>query len=154
MRLKHLRIALIFLLGIKERNQCQAFKLVDHLPPSLEILHITHCIDGRNDILIEHLEEVLSLKSARMPRLKQVVIEAPWNGKADKWDVSRLLDLCQENDVPLRAIDRDATEKRKDSSQLVSVERGWGMNGEIQFAPGTDGLDRALIYKGINWHSK
>ena len=148
-KLKHLRIALIFLLGIDEINQSRAFKLVDHLPPSLEILHITHCVDGRNDILIEHLEEVLSLKDTRMPHLKQVIIEAPWDGKPDRWDMGKLLALCEENDVPLRAIDRGAMEKREDSDQPMQVERGWGMNGEIQFAPGTRGLNEAVIYKDI-----
>lgn len=85
--LKHLRIALILPLGIKERYQCHAFK-------SLKILHIMHCIVSCNDIIIGHLEEVLSLTSTRMSHLKQVVIEAQWNGKPDKCNVIRLLDLC------------------------------------------------------------
>lgn len=124
-RLKHLKIALNFLLGIKERNQSLAFKLADHLPPSLEILDITHCGDGRNNILIQHLEEVLSLKSTRMPSLKQIIIEAPWDGKPDRWDVSRLVALCRDNSVSLRAIDRSATEKEEDDEQPVSVDPGW-----------------------------
>ena len=76
-RPKHLKIALVFLLDIKERKQSLAFKLVDHLPLSLEILP-----------LIPHLEEVVIQKST-MSHLEQIIIEAPWEGNLQKHDDNR-----------------------------------------------------------------
>ena len=154
--LKHLRVGLLILFGVHINNSGDEeydldeknywdenfivdqgpCRLVDMLPSTFETLYLTRCND-RMSLLVIHLETLLELKSERTPYLKKVTFEAAFDLKL--YSFSRLDALAEKVGVDLCKIDI--------SSPVGEwVDSGWGMNKDIFWAPGSDGINQRPVY--------
>lgn len=153
--LKHLRVGLLILLGahfnssgneeydldeenywdenfIIDQGPC---RLVDMLPSTLETLYLTRC-NGRISLMLIHLEKLLELKSERTPHLKKITFETAFDLKP--YSFSRLDALAEKVGVDLCKIDTSCPVGEW-------VDRGWGMDEDIFWALGLDGINQGPV---------
>ena len=159
--LKHLRIAAVFLFGTDSSaappgpthghyawNASSQRRLIGFLPPSLEVLHITHADDHFLNLL-RALHHLLEERTERLPRLyederilphlRRIIIEGAVHENEGLWPrlayIKALIECqglaCEIAEAPRCIPDQDP-----------GSERRWGMQGEFEWAEGVDGINR------------
>jgi len=135
--LKVLRVASIFLLGLRDGVEGGWNDRVRSFPSTLEILHISHYEKHFGHILKE-LWKLLLNKGQQVPKLRQILVQGPISYIRSHWDyLIRLAMLAKEQAVTIIAVN-----DMKDNPSKDFVERGWGMNESIKWAAGVNDTNK------------
>ncbi|MCJ1385323.1 hypothetical protein MMC17_008445 [Xylographa soralifera] len=144
--LKVLKVAIVFIFGNeicsssdnKVRKQSELHGLTGKFPRSLETLHLLHCEDNLELVLLA-LEHMLKYKERDVPRLSKLVFEGPFYDE-QKW-LDRIMYIMRLSEV--KGIETvTVVIAGANSAYNVAVERGWGMDKDISWAEGVNGLNR------------
>ncbi|MCJ1398489.1 hypothetical protein MMC11_001689 [Xylographa trunciseda] len=145
-KLKVLKIAIVYIFGDKEFssanqadwNVSELHGLTGTLPRSLEALHLLHCDDNFELVLLA-LEDMLKHKRRDVPGLSKLVLD--WRiGKAEAhWHrICDITKLADDNDIETTMVITGGENSKLEDR----LERGWGMDGEISWAEGVNWLNR------------
>ncbi|KZP22942.1 hypothetical protein FIBSPDRAFT_1043291 [Athelia psychrophila] len=133
--------------GDEERREVRR-RLVEGLPPSIEMLRITHCADQFLRVL-SAVEGLLEQKEKRFVYLKAIALEAPWSFMAEFWDrADTLLYLADTNGVRFTAMNDNTIAGPCYSPGWP--ERAWGMEEDIYWAHGFNGLNTREVMKVVD----
>ncbi|KAL4937265.1 hypothetical protein BDV06DRAFT_77560 [Aspergillus oleicola] len=107
--------------------------LHDRLPESLEVLRITgFSTPQQMQFLIDDCCRMLQRRS-RVPRLRELSIEAPFNDPNTFFDTRALQQEARRADVLFRKIDNKSW-LNDELELLTPAECDWGMNGEYRWS--------------------
>ena len=152
--LKVLKVAIVFVFGdeftgslSQDWKQCQLQGLTGKFPRSLVTLHLLHCEDSFELVLLA-LENMLAHKERDVPRLSKLVFQGAILKAKEWWDrIMWITQLSKTKGVEMVTV--TATEGT--SSYNGAVERGWGMDKDISWAEGVNILNRYPPDKIVEW---
>lgn len=150
--LKHIRIGTVFIFGEQgdlddEEGRDVRNRFVNVLPPTIETLRITRCTDHFERVLLA-VEGLLEQYEQRFAHLGAIVLEAPWPQKKEYWDrTAVLLQLADAKGVKMITMD-DKTEGL--SNYRDCPERKWGMEENIEWAEGFDGINTQAVMEAVD----
>lgn len=163
-RLRRLRIAPDFVFGTQsegvDRRHDRNKRLLDLLPPSIEVLHITHgdeygiMLDGFRaednlSTVYDGLELVLSNKSA-LPLLQKIILDTSLPTIRKQPHGSRLTSLQQTaRSIDVQFLLRDNHGDKKFEDYQARIERKWGMDAIVEWKPCGSLLNSVPIYESI-----
>ena len=129
--LKGLRIGSTYIFNTNYHRQ-----LGPLLPRGLHILHLTH---GGHEYISSAIEELILQKDEHTPLLNKLVQEGPMLQWQSLWPSLReVAKVAEENMVSFVTIDDGSDQLGRPNGQKPenAVERGWGLDGEVQWAKG------------------
>ncbi|MCJ1391306.1 hypothetical protein MMC18_004169 [Xylographa bjoerkii] len=143
-KVKVLKVAIVFILGNKEFSNQKDWKqselhgLTGKFPWSLETLHLLHCEDNFELVLLA-LGDMLEHKERDVPGLSKLVLEGSIRKAKERWN--RIVDIIQLGKTKgVVTITVNTAGERP--AYEGAVERGWGMDREISWAEGVNALNR------------
>ncbi|MCJ1318397.1 hypothetical protein MMC15_003725 [Xylographa vitiligo] len=144
--LKVLKVAVVFIFGNEEFSSSQyedwrqkkAYGLTGKFPRSLETLHLLHCEDNFELVLLS-LEDMLEHKERDAPRLSKLVLEGPMLKEREWWN--RTVHVARIGKA--KGIDMITVNTAGELSGYDgALERGWGMDREICWAEGVNSRNK------------
>ncbi|MCJ1282638.1 hypothetical protein MMC26_001963 [Xylographa opegraphella] len=146
--LKVLKVAIVFIFGELEASSSQRKDwkeselrgLTGKFPRSLETLHLLHCEDNFELVLLA-LENMLKHKERDVPRLSKLVFEGLVLNAKEWWDrMMYLTQLSKTKGVEMVTV----TVPEGASRHEGGVERGWGMDRDIFWG---ECVDETNVYR-------
>ena len=156
MKLKHLRLATVYVFGHRgceidpaHVTQGELKILKDLLPRSLETLHLTHCEDEVIELLFASLAHLLEHKGlACAPMLSAITLEFALSAiEKHREALSKLLVSTRDTGISMRILNNHA-DHRWEQSEL-DVERTWGMNEDVELAECVSMQNKRPVYEEI-----
>ncbi|MCJ1293360.1 hypothetical protein MMC34_004914 [Xylographa carneopallida] len=144
--LKVLKVATVFIFGDKNFSisrhedwvRSMTYGLTGKFPRSLEALHLLHCEDNFEHVLLAH-EDMLDHKERDLPRLSKLVLEGPILEAKERWP--RIRQIIQRGKA--HGIDTiTVNHARGNLDYNGAVERGWGIDQDVFWEKGVNALNR------------
>lgn len=160
-KLRRLRTAPDFVLGvIAEEGGRRHHRLLDLLPPTLEILHITHGEDfgqllegggpdDNTETLYKAIEHLLEHIDPLLPSLQKIVFDSSYSKiKEDGDRIAHILHLAENVKVPFILQNNHGHEKYSNYDERV--ERKWGWDMDIEWKVCSSYCNQVPVYETVD----
>lgn len=130
-------------------DEAENRRLLDVFPESLEYLELLHLeYSFKHSLraiadLLEQRQASLSTTEPILPRLRELVLSGPMISTYAYWSViSELYGKADAQSIKLRTVDPGhplQIQRSLRHPKEISIERGWGFDGEVEWAEGPNG---------------